>query len=80
MAKGINFNTVMTKIHDDARKAYIVGGDKQREHFQIMLNVEMNFWRKPKCGSVASALHYHDMLTKKRKTAMETVRLKESLC
>ncbi len=67
MPKGLNFDTVMSRMHEEARQAFIRGDEG--DHFTIMLNVEMNFWRKSKCGLVASAIHIHDTLIKRRKQA-----------
>jgi len=49
MGKGINFDTLMPRMHEDARRAYMTG-DTKHDYYKTMLNIENNFWRKSNCG------------------------------
>jgi hypothetical protein len=69
MGKAINSVVCWQRMHDQALKAYL-SDDKKHDWFQIMLNLEMNFWRRSNCGTNAHMLFCHDTLLKKRKSAM----------
>jgi uncharacterized protein YgiM (DUF1202 family) len=69
MAKAMNYNQAMIKVHKQALKSYLAG-KKQRENFQIMLNAEMHFWKKSDCGLIERYLLLHDMLIRQRKAAL----------
>lgn len=72
MAKAINSIVCMQCIHEAARQEYL-GDNKHGDAFKVMLNAEMYFWRRSKCGSDPRMMLYHDMLIRRRKRAQEVV-------
>ena len=72
MGKGINFDTLMPRMHEDARRAYMTG-DTKHDYYKTMLNIENNFWRKSNCGLKFKETFIHNLLIKRRKEAEKIV-------
>jgi len=68
MAKAINSIICFQRIHEAARKDYL-GKNKKRDAFQIILNVEMYFWKRSNCGTDPHMMLLHDGLIRYRKEA-----------
>lgn len=68
MAKAINSIICFQRIHEAARKEYL-GDNMHGDAFQVMLNAEMYFLRRSKCGTDSRMMMCHDTLIKRRKLA-----------
>jgi hypothetical protein len=70
MAKGKNFHTLMDRMHNEARKAYLAG-DTKYDHLQTMLNIEANFQRAEKQTGSKMLSFYREILVKQREQAIQ---------
>lgn len=74
MAKAINSIICFQRIHEAALKEYL-GENKHKDAFQVMLNAEMYFWKRSKCGTDPHMMLYHNTLIRRIK---EAERIKQS--